>query len=169
MAKGFSLVAPWQTYRKMLAAIFTYDNDVKVGEAFETGSGDDKVVHIPVEVLRTKKCKALAKVLNTNIIFGKVRVNVDLYDVENGESSTNLQTFRDIFNGNSIVSSFKTVRDSCGVDHYYVVFDNDEIIQFPNDDLTDYRGNFNGLPEDVARELFSVPGNIQFCTKSLSE
>ena len=70
---------------------------------------------------------------------------------------------------NPLVYDMVEYTDQFGTPHRYIVFNNDKIIQFQNDDLSDYRGNFNGLPADVAKELFHLPWNIQFCTKDLNE
>ena len=37
-----------------------------------------------------------------------------------------------------------------------------EVIQFWNDDLYDYYGNYSRLASDIARELFN-PSEIQYC------
>lgn len=161
-----NLIAPWETYKKMLASMFIYDDDVIVGDIFKDSDG---TVHIPVEVLKTKKYKALKNIVNPSAVFGTVTAKIDLYDVENGESMSNFQMFKDAFEGNTLISSFKSVVDQAGMVHDYIVFDNDEIVQFPNDDTSDYQGNYSALPADVAKQVFSTPFNVQFCTKSFRE
>ena len=37
-----------------------------------------------------------------------------------------------------------------------------EVIQFWNDNLSDYRGNYNGLASDIAKEILKA-NIVQFC------
>lgn len=161
-----TLATPWMTYKKMLDAMFQYDADVIVGDIEDEGT----VKRIAVEVKNHKKFLALSKIINTRVVYGNITVAVDLYDEENKlKEDVNLDTIKDAFEGNEMVDDVKVLTDVVGTDHIFVVFDNTEIIQFFNDNLTDYCGNYTGLPEDVARQLFNTPWGIQFCTKDLRE
>ena len=167
MKKNFKLQTPWVTYQKMLNAFFKYDDDVNVGEIDGEESG---IIHIPVEIMNHKKFLALQKILNTRIVFGNITVFVDLYDEENGEQEEiTFDTVKQAFDGNGMVDDFKVITDNVGVEHGYVIFDNTEIIQFQNDNLMDCWGNYNALPQDVAKQLFNLPWIIQFCTKDFRE
>lgn len=168
MKKNLKLQTPWVTYQKMLKSFFEYDDDLEVGEIEEEEGG---IIHIPVEVRSHKKFVALQKIMNTRVVFGNITVFVDLYDEENEaeDEETTFDTVKDALGSNVMIESFKTIIDNVGVEHGYIVFDNKEIIQFPDDNLTDYWGNFNALPQDVAKKLFNLPWYIQFCTKDLKE
>ena len=55
--------------------------------------------------------------------------------------------------------------DFAGTHLGFVLF-KPEVIQFLDDDTSDYYGNWNGLAEDIAREIF-VEGyrGVNFCTE----
>ena len=59
--------------------------------------------------------------------------------------------------------------DRTGTKHGFVRFQ-PEVIQFFDDDIYDYNGNWSGLAQDIAREVFcdEVRG-IHFCTAAVDE
>ena len=146
--------------------MFEYDSDVVVGEIVDEGT----IKRIQVEVKNHTKYEALTKVLNTNIIMGSVTVVIDLYDEENMKrDDIDFETIKNAFDGNALVSTFVDFIDHTGTKFGYVVFDNNAIIQFFNDDISDYAGNYNALPADVAKQLFHTPFGVTFCTKEVEE
>lgn len=85
---------------------------------------------------------------------------------ENGINDIEADTsaYETAFSGNSIFS--KVVSASImGLDLGYCIFSS-EIVQFWNDDLSDYYGNFNGLAEDIAREVLKET-SVFFCTEKI--
>ena len=112
---------------------------------------------------------ALDRVLNRRVVFGNVTLQINLYDMENETFDEAIKLYETIFAGNRIVKDIKDVPDQAGFHHGFVRFQ-PEIVQFYADDITDYNGNFNGLAEDIARELFSdVVHGVNFCTADLKE
>ena len=54
-------------------------------------------------------------------------------------------------------------------EHTYLLF-KPEVIQFFDDDIYDYEGNWTGLAQDIAREVFAdETRGIHFCTASVEE
>ena len=166
MTDMLKLSAPWQTYRNQLVEMFKGDKDITV-EEIDDGDGIHK--HVGIDVRNHQKYMALSQVLVDHVVFGNIILSIDLYDVENYElgcEQSDAELFRDAFAGNDIVKDIEEVTDATGTKHCYIVM-RSQPVQFYDDDLTDYKGNFNALPEDVARELFYADWNTQFCTEEV--
>ena len=59
--------------------------------------------------------------------------------------------------------------DVTGTHNGYVVFE-PEIIQFYDDNLSDYHRNWSGLAQNIARELFDDAAHgVYFCTADIRE
>ena len=72
--------------------------------------------------------------------------------------------FKTLFAGNPIVMTMETHTDPAGGQWNYVVF-TPEVVQFYNDNLADYHGNWNGLAEEIAYEVFEENSRgVYFCT-----
>lgn len=156
----FALEAPWQTFAKKVKALFAQDDDIWVGDICE---GDDTTYELDICIKKHDKFLALDRLLPGVKAFGNVTLGIMLYDEENEEIDTTA-LFKTLFDGNPIVDSIKTRTDPAGADWNYVLF-KPEVIQFYDDDLTDYNGNWNGLAEDIAREVFEENSRgVNFCT-----
>jgi len=157
------LEAPWQTYQKKIKALFERDKDIIVGEIYEaTDGGVDYAFDI--EVMRHDKYIALDRVLTGVKVFGNVTLGIVLYDEENASNADPLSLYKTLFDGNPIVKAIATRTDATGTDWNYICF-NPEIVQFFDDDLTDFNGNWSGLAEDIAREVFADNyHSVNFCT-----
>lgn len=149
--------SPWVTYNNYLKAMFAGDPEIGVGDC----RAEDDVVVIPIDCTNQIKGYALNMLLKKELTFGNVKVKVDLnvtdYDVG--------CVFEAAFNGNPHYSQFIMMDTPVmGVQQYCIM--NKEVIQFYNDDLTDPWGNFNGLAEDIMREITTddVHSKVNFCT-----
>ena len=161
--------APWYTYQKKLNALFERDPDIAVDEICE--SDDDRTDYIlDIEVFNHEKFIALDRVLPKVLDFGNVTLGVYLYDEENGvEPEDDIALYETIFKGNPIVKDILTVDDRCGVRHGFVRF-KPEVIQFFHDDISDYNGNWSGLAQDIAKEIFEDDlRGVHFCTAGVNE
>lgn len=156
----FDLEAPWQRFAKMLKALFERDPDITVGEICED-ENEDYVVDI--EVRNHEKFLALDRLLPGSKDFGMVTLRLALYDEEN-RAVDPAELFRTLFRGNPILREVITRPDPAGVAWNYVVFE-PEVIQFFDDNLADYQGNWSGLAQDIAPEVFEGnAGGVHFCT-----
>ena len=163
----FNLEAPWYTYNKMVKALFERDPDITVGDIQE---GEEANFTFDIEVRNHEKFVALDRVMPKKKMFGCVSLAVFIYDEENanGVEST-VKLYETIFKGNPILKDVKDVVDPAGVHHGYVRF-NPEVIQFFDDDLSDYNGNWSGLAQDIADEVFEEDfRGVYFCTASPNE
>lgn len=164
-----SLEAPWYSYCKKLQALFKLDKDIVVNDLCDTDDPDYNYV-IYIEVKNHKKYEALSRLLSDGVTFGSVEVRIYIYDEENDgvENAGQIKLYETLFEDNPLVKDIRTVTDPAGVDHSYVRFQ-PEVIQFFDDNLQDYNGNWTGLAQDIAKEVFLGYPNINFCTADLRE
>lgn len=162
------LEAPWNTFRKKLTVLFEPDPDITIGYLEETDAPGHYLLDI--QVSGHEKCLALRDVLPKHKYFGKVDVvlNVTEHVEEPDEDEDIVTTFSKIFRGNQLVNDIKDVVDPVGVHHGYVRFW-PQVLQFYDDDLRDYEGNWSGLAQDIAREVFEDVDGVNFCTANVNE
>lgn len=165
----FTLEAPWNTYQKKVKALFDLDPDIAVGEIYSTDS-DRADYAFDIEIMNHEKFLALDRVMPKVKVFGNVTLGIFLFDEENANAFEDaVDTYKTIFQGNPNVKDIKDVVDRAGVRHGFVRF-KPEVIQFFHDDISDYNGNWSGLAQDIAREIFEDEyRGIHFCTASLKE
>lgn len=168
--KQMKLEAPWYTYQKKVKALFERDPEIEVTPVYEPESGSADY-SFDVVVRNHEKFMALDRVLAKKKTFGDITLDITLFDEENysdgKEDYADLYTA--IFQGNGILKDVKKTKDIAGTLIGFVRFQ-PEVIQFPNDDTSDYNGNWNGLAEDIAREVFEEGyRGISFCTADKRE
>lgn len=160
---NLNLSSPWYTYQRKIHALFRHDPDIEVGEVFET---NDPIADyaFDIEVKNHEKYIALDRVLPKVRTFGNVRIAIFLYDEENGEEADAEALFRTIFEGNPVLSEIVSGEDFTGTKHTYVMF-TPRVVQFFNDDISDLNGNWSGIMQDIAREVFANDSRgVHFCT-----
>ena len=158
---NYSISSPWYTFQKKVRALFAGDEDYKVGDVREC---EDFCAdyEFDIEVMKHGKFVALDRVFPKVKAFGNVKLRINLFDVENGGEGR-LDLLRVIFDGNPSVDKIVEARDAADTMHGYVLF-KPEVVQFFNDDLSDYNGNWSGLAQDIAKEIFEDMAGIHFCT-----
>ena len=164
-----NIEAPWYEFQKKVNALFGQDPDIKVGEVYGPNDGSSDYA-FDLEVRNHKKFIALDKVFPKFRRFGGVTLAINLFDEENGGAGEEaIELFATIFDGNPIVKDIKKSEDMTGTRHGFIRF-KPEVIQFFHDDISDYNGNWSGLAQDIAREVFTdCPAGIHFCTAPADE
>lgn len=165
MNKIVKLSAPWDTFQKMVKALFENDKDVNVGALLVDDGGKYNYI-LPIEVKNHEKYLALDRVMPACKTFGNIMVGIQIYDEENSITGSIGDLYKKLFEGNSILDSVIVTPDFAGTEHVYVQFA-PEVVQFFDDDTSDYNGNWNGLAEDIAVEVFGEEMTspfIHFCT-----
>lgn len=161
--RKLTLEAPWNTYRKMINALFEYDPEIEVGDVVDTIGIESVDYTIDIKVKNHRKFEALQKLLPNRKVFGSVTVSIFIYETENDEKN-DVEMFRDLFMDNPIVSNFEKIKLSDGSEKDFVCFQ-PQVIQFYDDDISDCYGNYNGLAEDIARAVFGDrAGDVGFST-----
>ena len=161
----FAMEAPWFTYQKKVKALFERDPDITVGGIYEPEDGTADF-GFDIEVKNHEKYLALDRALVKQRTFGNVPLSITLFDEENvNDAEDYAALFETVFRGNPILSDVKRAIDFAGTQLGFVLF-RPEVIQFPDDDTSDFYGNWNGLAEDIAREVF-LEGyrGVSFCTE----
>lgn len=161
-----SISPPWCEYAEKLKALFKGDPRVSVGEIGDTQTPGHKALSI--EVLTHKKFVALEKILPKKVTFGNISLEILLFDKENTTPEDNIYAlYKDAFAGNYAVEKVIETTDATGLPHLYICF-KPEVVQFYNDNMGDYYGNWNGLAQDIAREVFDkAPLGVHFCTAEM--
>ena len=163
-----SLTPPWETYRNMLIGIFERDPEVTVKELEKNDEdAENATYNITVEVSNHIKFVGMLELLNQSITMGNITLEIHVVDVST-DTSMIQQGIAAVFADNPLVNKIVDVEDQTLCNHRFVVF-NPEVIQFHNDDLSDYKGNFTELAADVAKKLFTVDPLTQFCTVDVKE
>ena len=159
------LEAPWYTYQKKVKALFGLDEDIDVGEVYNSDNCD---YAFDIEVKDSDKFVALDRVLPKSVNFGNVELGIRLINTEDvSGTETAVELYQTIFKNNPILKDIRTVEDKTGGIHGFVRFQ-PEVIQFFHDDISDYNGNWSGLAQDIAKEVFANR-NVHFCTADLRE
>lgn len=162
------LEAPWYTFQKKMKALFALDPKIEVGDIYQPDNGEADYA-FDIEVKDHEKFIALDRALPSVKVYGNVTLRINLFDEENSLKDPAIDLYKTIFDGNPIVKNIKELVDLAGVSHSYVRF-KPEVIQFFDDDLTDYNGNWSGLAQDIAKEVFeNASWQINFCTADIHE
>lgn len=144
--QNVGISSPWMTYYKKLVALFFDDPELEV-----KWIEDEK--NIIIESTNTFKIMALEKLLAPVVTFGNVTITVKCL-VKDGSEESVAAIFRTAFAGNPHISEVIEQETMGCIDQTFVLF-KPEVIQFFNDDITDYHGNWNGLSEDIMREVIN--------------
>lgn len=156
--KNLKLSPPWYTYQRELEALFAGDPEIEVGQLYEL---EDRI-ELWIYAHNEKKYRALLNLLPTYPDFGNVKVkNVIKFKDEKAQDI--YQDIKDLFEGNPNVSEIKEITDFASAKHMFVEF-KPEVIQFYNDDTSNPYGNWNGLAQDIAKDVLDTAGGIHFTT-----
>lgn len=161
------LEAPWQRFYKKVNALFALDPDIEVGPIVAAPNDDAGYNYaLNITVKKHDKFLALDRVVPEIKEFGNVKLRIILYDVENEYRSDDIDLYKTIFSNNPIVKDIKDAKIPTGETVAYVRFQPD-VVQFFDDDLSDYNGNWTGLAQDIASEFFDNDfRGVFFCTAS---
>ena len=166
------LSPPWNTYNNMVRVLFDVDPEITVGNIYKASEEDQNEYTYAFEIATTNKDKfvALNKLMDQYITFGNVIVKQVIIDNSGDETNPYIELYENLFNGNPNLKDIKSITDPAGRQHHYIRFQ-PEVLQFYNDDLTDYNGNKSCLAEDIAYEMFSnnMDSSINFCTADIRE
>lgn len=160
------LQSPWYTLYNKIVAIFGNDEELTISNISETKStADAKATYtITISSSNAVKLQAIEKILKHEFPMGNIVVKIEFVYEESDNVNITAADFKNAFSGNPIMSAIKTIETPWKSEMTFVMFKR-EVIQFYNDDITDIYGNFNGLAEDIARELFNSPTDvISYCT-----
>lgn len=149
------IYAPWVIYFKQLEAFFDKDPDVDVAYL-------NAKCEVNLFVKGTAKADALSKLLPTEKTFGNVTLKINVIPA-NEDETDRFTLIKKAFAGNEAVSDIVEA-NVYGNDMRYVIFEK-EVVQYDNDDISDFNGVCSTLYQDLAKELIGEDEGIYFCTE----
>ena len=161
MAK-LNMSPPWVLYYKKLNTLFEYDKDVLV-------IYDEDEMEIKLYCSDNNKSEALSLLLPNTISFGDVELKITV--IPSNEKTNKVKiTINNpetaiyvLFNtNNDYVESVEVIPTPFGK-FTYVIFIK-EVVQYFEDNLSDFYGVKSTLCEDIAREIFKDIDGVFFCT-----
>lgn len=159
--ENIKLSPPWTTIYNKLRVFFAKDPDIKVNPVKLTKAGDRYIV---IESPYCEKIDALVRLMKDEYKFGNVTLKIH-FAVSNGFKATETDGLYgyaiDGLASNAAIVDIKKVENFVH-DEFVVIEFAKEIVQFYNDDLGDYYGNWNGTYVDVAKELFKENPRLMF-------
>ncbi|MDO5575331.1 MAG: hypothetical protein Q4G60_15280 [bacterium] len=159
------LSPPWYVYHRKVQALFGRDPEVHIKDLADLGDGKFSYM---ILVYNQEKADAIKAILPQKVERGNITIDVTILgpgedDIKPDVKPDREATIEDIhaaFTGNPVFE--RTITRTLGMYVIsYCVFKK-EVIQFWNDDLSDYFGNYNGLASDIAKEILK-PTAVQFC------
>lgn len=141
--------APWIEMVSKFEKLFEYDAEISI--EYDDNS---KTLHLYVD--NEEKADALTRLLPDSYELGNIALNVIIIYYPNGEPSRQ-KLFEKAFEDNPIVGEIMTGRNPITKDDVFVVF-TPEIVQYHNDNLFDINGLKTTVYEEIARDVFNVPG-----------
>ena len=172
--KKLNLQSPWVTYYNKIRALFDGDEEVSITDispAEENTAGLDVDYEFAIVVFSNKdKFIAMTQLLPRVVEFGNVKLGIEICMSGEGDGhSERIKQYQALFSGNHHVKDIKDVVDQAGVHHGFVRF-NPDVIQFYNDDISDYSGNWTGLLHNIAKEIFTEEyRGVNFCIADVEE
>lgn len=157
------LAPPWVTYHRKLTKFFEYDEGVVVGALNQDKDG----YTINILTDSAEKALALIKTLSLEKDFGGVKVSLYI-------TTDTMHDICDVveaaFSGNELFAKLEKAEliPGSGLEMAYAVL-RPEVLQFRNDNASDYKGNTTMLAADVACDIFDLGGACFLCTEDLEE
>ena len=150
---------PWITHIHYIEQTFGKDPDVTV-------ISNEELRQVRLFVDGQDKADAIAKIIKKKVAFGDETLTIEVVPCNDDSLAS---TVRKAFAGNGAVAD---IIDGAGSgvpffdDRIFVLF-KPEIVQFYNDNLTDYYGNENTLYHIMARDVFDAGASVAFGTESV--
>jgi len=164
MSNNLKLQSPWVTLAEEITQLFKDDPDITIEYT------DDNPYEIKLFVDNDEKAYALMQILPTEKVMGNIvfKITVVPANAENATSKA-AKLFETAFEGNPAFSFVaETDPGMLTIPATYVVFAN-KVVQFYNDDLSDYYRNKSTLYQEIARDVFGENCGVFFCTDTPEE
>ena len=156
--ENLNLASPWVIYYNELKAMFEYDEEVNV--KMEIIDDGNYVIKLFVE--DNNKADALFRILDKKKSFGNVTVAIDVIPANPINSMSVGELFEIAFDGNYALYDVVEQETPLGTFNY-VVFDK-EVVQYPDDDISDLHGVKSTLYQDIAKDIFDKDLAVYYCT-----
>lgn len=158
------LSPPWYFYHRKVQAIFEKDSEIHIKDLDRIDNGNYSFI---ILVFNKEKAQAIKAILPAVVEIGGITVNVYIYGPDEDDiqplNKSDDEIYETAFSGNPIFEKTITRNYPIGKISYCVF--KKKVIQFWNDDLSDYCGNYSCLASEIAKEIFNS-SKINFCISS---
>ena len=152
--ENLNMSSPWVIYFRQVEALFKEDPDVKV-------EFDSETYTLTLHVEGWAKAEAIEKLLPQEKEFGNVIVKVKVIPA-NTDNVDRITLLKKAFEGNPAVDDIIKA-EVFGNTMNYVIFKK-EVVQYYNDDISDFFGVCSTLYQDIAKEVLGEDEGVYFCT-----
>ena len=158
------LSPPWYSYQRKVQALFGKDPEVRVRELYEV---DQCNFTLFIIVRSEKKAQAIRALLPRCVeisgitVTSRIFIPVDDCEVRAEAKTSDAQLLKDAFTGNPIFDRIE-VAGRPVLSWSYCIFKK-EVLQFWDDDLSNFYGLHTTLAETIAREILKEV-DVQLCT-----
>ena len=158
------LSPPWYSYQRKVLALFGRDPEVRVRDLYEV---DERNFTLFILVRTEAKAQAIRALLpriveiSGTTVTSKIFIPVDECEVRLEKKGSDIQIVKEAFTGNPVFDRVEP--PSCGFSAWgYCIF-RKEVIQFWDDDISNFYGLHTTLAETIALEILKDV-DVQFCT-----
>lgn len=153
------LSPPWITYFHKVQALFEKDNSVMV-------DFDEDNCHLNIIVEEDiEKGEAIQKLFPSEIVFGNNVMKINIVTIQEPKQIPTAQIFTNAFKNNPVVEDIISASDILRDDQTYIMFQN-KVVQFFNDNISDYNGVCSTLYQDIAKDVFKDFADVHYCTST---
>ena len=153
------LSPPWITYCHKVQALFEKDDSVTVD--FDE---NNCLLNIIVKE-NTEKGEAIQKLLPSEVVFGNNIMKINVITIKEEIPMPTAQIFTNAFKNNPVVEDIISASDILRDDQIYIMFQN-KVVQFFNDNISDYNGVCSTLYQDIAEDVFRDFADVHYCTST---
>ena len=158
------LSPPWHSYQRKVMALFGKDPDVRVRDLFKV---DECNYTLFIIVRSEKKAQAIRALLPRCVEISNVTVTsrifipVDDCEIRAGQKACDIRLLEDAFTGNPLFDRIESA--GVGVFHLTYCIFKKEVLQFWDDDLSNFYGLHTTLAETIAYDILNKVA-VHFCT-----
>ena len=159
------LSPPWYSYQRQVFALFGADPQVKMRDLIQV---DEANYVLGMLVCSNVKARAIRALLPRTVEISNVTVTTRVFfpieqcEVEPSTQVCDAQLLEDAFTGNPIFHRIDAHSLEGGPQIGYCIFKK-QVLQFWDDDLSNYYGVHTTLAEAIARDVLKET-TVQFCT-----
>lgn len=153
------LSPPWITYYHKVQALFEKDDSVTVD--FDE---DNCCLNIIVE-RDIEKGEAIQKLFPSKKVFGNNVMKINVITIQEPKQIPTAQIFTNAFKNNPVVENIISASDILRDDQTYIMFQN-KVVQFFDDNISDYNGVCSTLYQDIAEDVFRDFADVHYCTST---
>ena len=149
------LESPWCRFYKILYNLFEKDDSVEI--TMEEGSP----VKINIGCSNACKLEAIKKVVGSSRSFGNVKVDIIYLLADSDDEPIALEEFVEAFKDTGYLVDAKTAETPTGDKVSFPIMAKD-VIQFYDDNISDYYGNATIVVADAVKEILDVKNFTPF-------